>query len=89
MTAPTICIDFEGLKRMSREFHDALPTLNRDELENGFKAFGLAYIGCEFPDDIRGRANRDAGAPALFRIVQRAYIRRQIELDAHGIKGEA
>lgn len=81
---PTIATDFAGLKRMAREFNDAMPTLDRDGLENGMKAFGLAYIGCEFPDNLIGQANREAGAPALFRIVQRAYTLRQIELDASG-----
>ena len=78
----TIATDFDGLKRMARELLDALPALDHDGVENGLKAFGLAYLGCEFPDDLRGRANRDAAAPALFRIVQREVLQRQIELDA-------
>lgn len=82
MPGPSIATDFEGLKRMAREFHDALPTLNRDELENAFKAFGLALLGCDFPDNAMGEANRLAGAPALFRIVSREYTHRQIELDS-------
>lgn len=80
----TIATDFDGLKRMAKEFHEAAPTLNRDELDNAFKAFGLGYLGCEFPDDVQGHANREAGAPALFRIVQREYLTRQLALDATG-----
>lgn len=80
----TIQTDFEGLKRMAKEFNDAMPTLDREGLENGMKAFGLACLGCEYPDTLIGRANRDAGAPALFRIVNSAYIARQIELDGTG-----
>jgi len=78
----SIRTDFEGLKQMASEFHKALPTLNEDELENSWKCFGLAYMGCEFPDDLRGRTNRDASAPALLRIVSRDYLQRKLELDA-------
>ena len=81
MTA-SIQSDFEGLKRMASEFHKALPTLNDDELENGMKCFSLAYLGCEFPNDVRGRANQDAGAPALLRIVSRKYLDRKLQLEA-------
>lgn len=78
----TIKTDFEELKRMAKEFNDAMPTLDREGLENGMKAFSLACLGCEYPDTLVGHANRDAEAPALFRIVSRAYIARQSELDA-------
>ena len=77
---PSIETNFDGLKRMSKEFFDAMPTANLEELENGMKCFGLAYLGCEFPDDVRGRCERDAAAPALLRIVTRAYLDRQIQL---------
>lgn len=36
---------FEEFKRAAREFHDAVPTLDRDGLENGFKALSLMYLG--------------------------------------------
>lgn len=82
MSGASIQSDFEGLKKIASEFHKALPTLNEEELENSWKCFGLAYLGCEFPDDVRGRANRDAGAPALLRIVSRDYLDRKLALDA-------
>ena len=72
--------DFEGLKRMSSEFVKAMPTLNLDELDNGMKCFGIAYLGCDFADDLMGRANREAGAPALFRLVSHLYMKRELEL---------
>jgi hypothetical protein len=84
----SIKTDFDGLKRMAREFTYSMPTLDYEELENGMKAFGLAYIGCDYPDDIIGRANLEAGAPALLRIVQRAYMQRLIDLDAALAQGE-
>lgn len=76
----SIKTDWDGLKQMAKEFFDALPSLNIDELENGFKAFGLAYLGCQFPDDELGRINRLGGAPALMRIVSRHYFNRVFEL---------
>ena len=77
----TITTDFNSLKKMAKEFFDAVHSLNRDELENAFKAFGLAYIGCEYPDDFMGNIDREANAPALFRIVQREYLARIIDLE--------
>jgi len=82
LAGPTIQTDFEGLKRMAKEFHESLPALDHEGLESGMKAFGLAYLGCTFPDNMLGQANRLAGAPALLRIVTREYVARQIELDA-------
>lgn len=80
MNESTIQTDWEGLKRMSKEFFDALPSLDEIGLENGFKAFSLAYLGCEFPDNALGRANELAGAPALMNIVSRHYFARLNEL---------
>lgn len=72
--------DWDGLKRMAKEFFDALPTRNVEELENGFKVFGLAYIGCQFEDSKLGKINQFGGAPALLRIVSRHYFNRLFEL---------
>lgn len=80
MSGASIETDFEGLKKMASEFCKALPTLNLEEAENGMKCFGLAYLGCEHPDDLRGRANRDAGAPALLRIVSKEYMKYEWKL---------
>lgn len=80
MNESTIQTDWEGLKRMSKEFFDALPSLDEAGLENGFKAFSLAYLGCRFPDDALGRSRELAAAPALMRIVSRQYFSRLHEL---------
>jgi hypothetical protein len=77
----TIETNFDGLKRMSKEFIDALPTLNSEGLENGFKAFGLAYLGCEFTNDDLGKINRDSAAPALFRVISDLYLKRMAEIE--------
>lgn len=76
----SINVDFEELKKMTAEFVRAMPTLNLEELDNGMKCFGIAYLGCEFPDDIIGNANRNAAAPAIFRIVSKLYMDREWEL---------
>lgn len=82
MSGSTIQTDWEGLKRMSKEFFDALPLLDEAGLENGFKAFSLAYLGCRFPDDALGRSRELAAAPALMKIVSRQYFNRMHELTA-------
>lgn len=41
----TIPCAFDEFKRMAKEFHEAAPTLNEEELENAWKALGLAYLG--------------------------------------------
>jgi hypothetical protein len=35
---------FEEFKRAYKEFDTALPTMNRDELDNSFKCLGLMYL---------------------------------------------
>lgn len=76
----TIQTDWEGLKQLSKEFFDAMPNLDVDGLENGFKAFSLAYLGCRFEDNALGRAHELAGAPALMSLVSRHYFSRLQEL---------
>lgn len=76
----TIQTDFEGVKKLASEFLKALPTLNLDELENGWKCFVLAYLGCEYPDDFIGQTNRHGCAPALYRIVSREHLNRWMRL---------
>ena len=80
MSGLSIPTDYAGLRKMAGEFIKALPDLNIEQADNGMKCFGLAYLGCKFPDDVLGRCNRDAGAPALLRIVSREYMTREIEL---------
>ncbi len=85
----TIVINFEDLKKMAREYLDALPQLGVDEADNGFKAFTLAYQGCEFPSDLPGRADKEWGAPGLVRIVNREYNNRLFEIAMQGSREKA
>lgn len=45
----TIECDFEGFKRMAKEFHEAAPTLALEELDNAWKCLGLGYLGMNEP----------------------------------------
>ncbi len=36
---------YEEFKRAAKEFHDALPSMNLDELDNSWKCLGLMYLG--------------------------------------------
>lgn len=36
---------FEDFKKVARDFHEAVPTMNEEELDNAWKAVGLAYLG--------------------------------------------
>lgn len=36
---------FEEFKRMAKEFREAAPTMNLEELDNAWKCLGLAYLG--------------------------------------------
>lgn len=41
----TVSCTWEEFKKMAKEFNDAAPTLNLDELDNAWKCLGLAYLG--------------------------------------------
>lgn len=72
----TIPCDIEQLKRMGKELIDALPTATLDELEAGWKCFGLAYLGCEYTsprDEIQ--------AVALTKMLSRMVGMRTLELE--------
>lgn len=43
MSNPLACT-FEEFKRMSMEFHNALPTMNLDEMDNAYKCLVLGYM---------------------------------------------
>lgn len=80
-TEATIQTTFEGLKGMAKEYCQALPTLDRDGVESGFKCFALAYLGCDFPETVIGNLQREIEAPALMKIVSRARLERDCQLD--------
>jgi len=37
-------LNYEQLKKLAREFHEALPSATPDEADNGFKCFSLAWM---------------------------------------------
>lgn len=37
--------NWEEFKRLAKEFHDAAPSMNLDELTNAWKCLGLHYLG--------------------------------------------
>lgn len=41
----TIPCTWEEFKQLAKEFHQAAPTLNLDELDNAWKCLGHAYVG--------------------------------------------
>jgi len=49
LAALTITTDFDGFSKMVVEFIKMIPGSNLDQLDNGLKAIGLAYLGvkCE------------------------------------------
>ena len=77
----SINTDWEGLKRIAAEFCRAAKDANEDELENGYKCFGLAWLSCnEFPGGLLGRVAKEAEHPALMRIVTTEYMKRRFPI---------
>lgn len=70
---PTLECTWEEFKRASKEFYDAAPTLNLDELDNAFNALGLMYYGMN--DD-----KWQHSAVALLNMMSRVYFEREMEL---------
>lgn len=71
---PTFNCTFEEFKRASKEFYDAAPTLNSDELDNAFKALGLMYLGMS-------EERWQSSAVTLLNMMSRVCIERELELD--------
>lgn len=65
---------WEEFKQRAKEFHDAAPTLNYDELDNAFKALGLSYLGM--------REDRwQHSAVIVLQMASKTCIEREVELD--------
>jgi hypothetical protein len=71
----SIQVDFLGLKKLGKEFIDALPTADIDAVDAGFKCFSLAYLGCEYAN-----SGEQLQARYLIQIIGRAMVKREIEL---------
>jgi hypothetical protein len=65
----------EEFKRGAKEFLEALPTLNSDELENGLKCFNILYLNCDLSDPIN-----EILAVGLVRFVHKRALDREFEL---------
>jgi hypothetical protein len=72
----TFDCSWEEFKQRAKEFHDAVPTLDYDGLENGYKALGMSYLGMK--EDMWQHS-----AAVVLKMMMKEMIERQIELDEH------
>ena len=70
----TLECTFEEFKRASKEFFDAVPTLNYDELDNAFKALSLMYFGMN-------EEKWQSSAVALLKMMSQVCLERELELN--------
>ena len=78
----TIDCSWDELKRMAKEFHCAVPTLDEDELDNAWKCLSLGYLGMK---DTQWQHS----AAALLLIEARTHVARLLELRRFkSLKGE-
>jgi len=66
--------DFDGIKRLAKEFLDALPTANIDEADAGLRCFQLAYLSGKFTEAEQYQA------AILLQIISMKFLRREEEL---------
>lgn len=66
---PSIAVTLPQFKRMTKEFHDLLPGSTAAQVENGFKAIGLAYLGLKLRNDVE-----EIEAPIVFKIATDMYF---------------
>ena len=72
----TIPCDIEQLKLLGRDLILALPTATLEEVDAGWKCFGLAYLGCEY------KSPRDEiQAVALTKMLSKLVGARTLELE--------
>ena len=64
---------FEQFKRMAREFHEAAPTLNLEQLDNAWKCLGLSYLNMS-------EQMWQSSAAILLKMEMRTYIKREADL---------
>lgn len=68
----TIETDYAGLKRLAKQFIDALPGATEEEAEAGWHCFALAYLGVRLNGPVE-----EAQAAALYSALAQLYLRWQ------------
>lgn len=79
---PTIeCTNLE-FRKMTKEFIDALPSLNKEELESGWHCIGVAYLGVK-----PGTALEEIQFPPhrVYSIVCKEYTNRLMQISSHKV----
>ncbi len=69
----SITCTWDEFKRMAKEFHDAAPTLDLDQLDNAWKCLSLAYLGMTDRTWFRS-------AEVLLQMEARTFFEREREL---------
>jgi len=64
---------WEEFKRMAKEFREAAPTMNIDELDNAWKCLGLGYLNMSEPMWLRS-------AQIVLQMETRTYLQREHQL---------
>jgi len=64
---------FEEFKRMAKEFREAAPTLNFEELQNAFMCLGLGYLNISEPI-------WQHSAAIVLKMETQTFLRREFEL---------
>lgn len=72
----SIYVDFDGLKKLGKQFLDALPTANAEEAEAGWKCFVLAWLNCEY-----SRPGEEIQGEALLRIMSRYKLEHDWKME--------
>lgn len=70
----TIVCTFEEFKKMAKEFREAAPTLNIEELDNAWKCLGLAYLGMT-------EEMWQISAAIVLQLEAKTFLKREAELE--------
>lgn len=77
----TLSVSYEEFQRIAADFLKAADTATLEELDAGLKCCGLAYLGIQWDDTNPFHAvHRQAGAPALMRIITKKFLEREVAL---------
>lgn len=65
---------FEEFKTRSKEFKEAAPSLNKEELDGAWKALALSYFGMNEP-------RWEHSASIVLRMMSEICLKREVELE--------